>query len=162
MAIAAVSIKPRTVNRYRALGIAWVWIWTALALHVADEALNGFLYIYNPTLIALREKLGWWPMPTFTFEIWLAALITGIGILAALTPFAFRNAGWIRPITYFCAIVLCIGNALGHTLATILGRTVSTVHVSRPAPGFISSPILLLVGVYALLQLHRTRKELPC
>lgn len=159
MASATLSVKPQTVSSYRGLGIAWIWIWAALALHVADEALNGFLNIYNPTVLALRETLGWWPMPTFTFEIWLAALITGIGILAALTPFAFRNCGWLRPVIYFCAM-LCVGNALVHTLATILGRTVSTVHFSRPAPGFVSSPILLFAGVYALTQLHRTRKGL--
>jgi hypothetical protein len=162
MSSATLSVKPRVVESYGGLGIAWIWVWVAVTLHIADEALNGFLYIYNPTVLALREKLGWWPMPTFTFEIWLASLITGVGILAALTPFAFRNSGWLRPIIYFCAIVFCIGNALGHTLATILGRTVSTVHFSRPAPGFISSPILLFAGVYALVQLRRTRKELPC
>lgn len=161
MSSATLSIKPRTVDSYGGLGIAWILVWAALALHVADEALNGFLYIYNPTVLAMREKLGWWPMPTFTFEIWLAGLITGIGILAAFTPFAFRNAGWLRPIIYFCSIALCIGNALVHTLATILGRTVSTVHFSRPAPGFVSSPLLLFAGIYALVQLHRTRKGLP-
>lgn len=161
MASATLSVKPRTPDTYRGLGIAWVLIWTALALHVTDEALSGFLSVYNPTVLALKQKLGWWLMPTFTFDVWLAALIAGIGILAALTPFAFRNAGWLRPIAYFCAIMLCIGNALGHTLATVLGRTVSTVHFSRPAPGFISSPILLFVGIYAFTQLRRTRKGVP-
>ncbi len=159
MASATLNIKPRPVDSARGLGIAWVLIWAALALHVADESLNGFLYIYNPTVLALREKLGWWPMPTFTFELWLTGLMTGIGILAALTPFAFRNSRWLRPIIYFCAM-LCIGNALVHTLATILGRTVSTVQFSRPAPGFISSPRLLFAGVYALVQLRRTPKRL--
>jgi len=48
-------------------------------------------------------------------------------------------------------------NALGHTIATILGQTVSTVQFPRPAPGFYSSPLLLIVSVYALLQLRRTR-----
>lgn len=162
MASATLGIKARTGEPDRRLGIAWILIWTALALHVADEALNGFLYIYNPTVLALREKLGWWPMPTFTFEVWLAGLITGIGILVPLTPFAVRNARWLRPIFYFCAIVLCIANACGHTLATIFGQTVNTVHFSRPAPGFVSSPLLVFVGVYALVQLRRTRKEFPC
>ena len=158
MASATISVKPRTEDSYRGLGIAWILIWVTLALHVADEVLHGFLYIYNTTVLALKDKLGWWPMPTFTFEIWLAGLVTGIGILAALTPFAFRNTRWLRPIIYFCAIVLCIGNALGHTVATVLGRTVIAVHFSRPAPGFISSPLLLFAGVYALVQLQLTRK----
>ena len=48
---------------FRKLGIAWIAIWAALALHVADEAANGFLFIYNPTVTALRERFGFWPMP---------------------------------------------------------------------------------------------------
>lgn len=142
---------------FRRLGIAWILICGALALHVADEALNGFLFIYNPTVTALRERLGWWPMPTFTFEGWLTALAVGILLLTALTPFAFLNARWLRPIFYVSAVVL-IANAFAHTLATIFGRTVSTVHFSRPAPGFLTSPVLLFAGIYALMQLRRTRK----
>ncbi len=141
----------------RRLGIAWILIWLALALHVTDEALTGFLSIYNPTVTALRERFGFWPMPNFTFEVWLAGLAVGIFILAALTPFAFHSPSWMRPLFYFGAIVLCIANACGHTLATIFGRTVSTVHFSRPAPGFISSPVLLFAGIYALVQLRHTR-----
>jgi len=97
-------------------------------------------------------------MPNFTFEGWLTGLAIGILLLALLTPFAFRNAAWMRPLFYFAAIVLCIANACGHTLATIFGRTVGTVHFSRPAPGFVSSPVLLFAGIYALVQLRRTRK----
>ena len=145
---------------YNRLGTAWVLICATLALHVADEGLTGFLRVYNPTVIAMREKLGFWPMPTFTFEAWLIGLLTGILILAALTPLAFRNTTWLRPFFYFCAIVLCIANACGHTLGTIFGRTVSTVHFSRPAPGFYSSPLLLFAGIYAIVQLRRTRKGL--
>jgi len=149
---------PHGASALRRLGIAWIAIWAALALHVADEALTGFLSVYNPTVSALRERFGFWIMPNFTFERWLTNLTVGIFILALLTPFAFRNSRWMRPIIYFSAIVLCIANACGHTLGTILGRSVSTVHFSRPAPGFISSPILLFVGIYALVQLRRTRK----
>jgi hypothetical protein len=146
-------------HRFRRLGLAWIFLCLAVAVHVADEAANGFLLIYNPTVIALRQRLGFWPMPTFTFQEWLTGLAVGILLLAALTPFAFRNASWMRPIIYFCAVVLCILNACGHTLGTIFGRTVSTVHFSRPAPGFISSPILLAAGIYALAQLRKTQKE---
>ena len=155
----ASAVLAAAEDRDRNLGIAWILIWSALTLHVSDEALNGFLYIYNPTVVALREKVGWWPMPTFSFERWLAGLTVGIGILVALTAFAFRNAVWLRPFVYMCAIV-CIANACGHTLATTFGRTVSTVHFSRPAPGFVTSPILLFAGIYALVQLRRTRKGL--
>jgi hypothetical protein len=157
--MAAASVPTlQTPALLRRLGIAWIVIWASLALHVADEALNGFLFIYNPTVTALRERFGFWPMPNFTVEGWLTGLAIGILLLALLTPFAFRNAAWMRPIFYFCAIVLCLANACGHTLATIFGRTVSTVHFSRPAPGFLSSPVLLFAGIYALVHLRRTRK----
>jgi hypothetical protein len=132
-------------------------MWTALAIHVTDEALTGFLSVYNPTVLALRTKLGFWPMPIFGFREWLTDLSVGIVILALLSPFAFRNARWIRPIFYFVAIVAGLLNASGHTIVTILGHTVDTVRFPRPAPGFYSSPLLLIVSVYALLQLRRSK-----
>ena len=132
-------------------------LWIAIALHVTDEALTGFLSVYNPTVLALRARSGFWLMPAFDFREWLAGLTLGILVLAALSPFAFRNARWLRPLFYFCAVVTGIMNALGHTIATVVGHTVSTVQFPSPAPGFYSSPLLLVVSVYALLQLRHTR-----
>lgn len=154
MAAAAPVLIPRQFSK---LGWAWVMMWIALAIHVADEAFTGFLSVYNPTVLALRTKLGFWPMPTFTFQTWLTSLAGGILLLALLTPFAFNNSRWIRPVFYFVAVVVGVLNALGHTIGTILGHTVSTVQFSRPAPGFYSSPLLLIASFYALLQLRRTR-----
>lgn len=130
----------------------------ALVVHVTDEALTGFLSIYNPTVLALRAKLGFWPMPTFGFREWLAGLSIGLLVMAAFSPFAFRNERWIRPIFYFLAIVVGIFNALGHTVGTILGHSVSSVQFARPAPGFYSSPLLLIAAIYALVQLRRTKQ----
>jgi hypothetical protein len=135
-------------------------LWIALALHVTDEALTGFLSVYNPTVLALRARFGFWPMPTFEFGEWVIGLSLGILALAAFSPFAFRNTWWLRPLFYFCAVVPGIANALGHAIATIFSHTVSTVQFARPAPGFYSSPLLLLVSIYALLQLRKTR-DLP-
>jgi hypothetical protein len=156
MAAGAGQVPMRKPSSFR-LGVAWVMMCAALAIHVTDEALTGFLSVYNPTVLALRAKLGFWPMPTFEFREWLTGLILGILLLLALSPFAFRNARWIRPIFYFVAIVTGVFNALGHTTATILGRTVSTVRFPRPAPGFYSSPLLFVASIYALVQLWRTR-----
>ena len=151
--------RPDQAHRRAAfrLGVAWVMLWIALALHVTDEALTGFLLVYNPTVLALRARFGFWPMPTFEFRAWLTALILGILVLAALSRFAFRNVPWIRPLFYFCAVVIGVINALGHTIATVLGHTVSSVEFPRPAPGFYSSPFLLMVSIYALRQLRQTR-----
>ena len=151
----SVRVQGASVSR---LGFAWLFMCVSLAIHVTDEALTGFLSVYNPTVLALRAKLGFWPMPTFGFREWLTGLVLGILLLLALSPFAFRDASWIRPVLYFCALVAGLFNALGHTLATIFGQTVSTVQFARPAPGFYSSPLLAIASVYALVQLRRTRR----
>ena len=142
------------------LGVAWVALSAAVALHVTDEALTGFLDVYNPTVVALRERLGWWPMPTLEYEVWRNGLIFGIVVLFLLAPLMFTNARVMRPLAYVFA-VLMMGNALAHTLATIFGRTVATVRFSRPAPGFWSSPFLLMASAYLLVQLRRTRNTTP-
>ena len=139
------------------LGIAWISFCFALALHVTDEALTGFLSIYNPTVISLREKLGFGPMPTFGFRGWLIGLTMLVVSLALLSPFMYRNARYARPIAYFFAIVAGILNAMGHTVATILGHTVREVTFQRPAPGFLSSPLLFAAACFVLWQLRSTR-----
>jgi hypothetical protein len=134
-----------------------VVFWIALALHVADEALTGFLSVYNPTVLALRARLGYWPMPTFEFREWLTGLMVLIVVLAGLSPFAFRNARPMRRLMFFCVLVAGIFNACGHIVATIFGQTVATVRFPRPAPGFYSSLLLLPAAIYVLAQLRRTR-----
>jgi hypothetical protein len=109
----------------RRLGTAWIPFCFALSLHVLDEAVTGFLSIYNPTVIALRQEFGFWPTPKFEFREWLTGLIVLVILLFALSPFMFRNARWVRPIAFFFVIVAGILIASGHTLATILGHTVS-------------------------------------
>jgi multisubunit Na+/H+ antiporter MnhE subunit len=125
---------------------------------VADEALTGFLGIYNPTVLAVRARLPWFPMPTFEFREWLTGLITAIVVLLLLTPFAFRNARWLRPLAYLFAGVMFF-NGMGHTIATIFGQTVSSVRFPRPAPGFYSSPFLLAGSIYLFVRLRASRRS---
>lgn len=150
---------PAQTSPYPRLGLAWIAMWVALAIHVFDEAVTGFLAVYNPTVLALHAKLGFWLMPTFDFRNWLTSLALGILLLASLTPLAFRNVRWLRALCYFVAIVLGILNALGHTIGTVLGHTVQSVRFPRPAPGFYSSPLLFLAAVYLLIQLRQTRSD---
>lgn len=138
------------------LGAAWIAHCLALALHVADEALTGFLAVYNPTILAIRPR-GWWFPPTFEFRVWLAGLICLVVLLLSLSPFFFRNARWVRPIGYFFGLVN-ISNALGHMTGTVLGRTAASVHFPRPMPGFYSSPFLLAASVYLLIELSASRR----
>ena len=103
--------------------------------------------------MVLRNEYAWFPMPTFEYRDWLIGLIVANVVFLLLTPFAFRNAQWLRPLAYFYAGVHLL-NGTGHTLATIFGQTVSSVHFSRPAPGFYSSPLLLAGSIYLLVRLR--------
>jgi len=142
----------------RNFGIAWILLCLAFCAHVADEALTGFLGVYNPTVLAMRARLSWFPMPTFEFREWLTGLVVANVVLLLLTPFAFRNARWLRPLAYFYSGVHLL-NGMGHTLATIFGQTVSSVQFPRPAPGFYSSPLLFAGSIYLLIRLRASRQS---
>jgi len=137
-------------------GLAWVLLCLSFCAHVADEALTGFLNVYNPTVIAMRARLAWFPMPTFEFRQWLVGLVVANLILLAFTPFAYRNARGLRPLAYFFAGVMLL-NGMGHTVFTVLGRTVASVQFPRPAPGFYSSPFLLITSIYLFARLRASR-----
>jgi len=122
---------------------------------VLDEASTGFLAVYNPTVTAMRERWGWFPMPNFEFRMWLIGLIVGLAFCFALTPLAARGARGLRPFAWFFA-GLHLLNATGHTLATIFGRTVATVTFPRPAPGFYSSPLLFIASIWLMIHLRQT------
>jgi len=137
-------------------GLAWLLLCLSFCAHVADEAFTGFLNVYNPTVIAMRARLAWFPMPTFEFHQWLVGLVVANLILLALTPFAYRNARGLRPLAYFFAGVMLL-NGMGHTVFTVLGRTVASVQFPRPAPGFYSSPFLLITSIYLFARLRASR-----
>ena len=139
-------------------GSGWFALTVAFALHIVDEASTGFLNVYNPTVTAMRERWGWFPMPTFQFREWLVALIIGVTVCFALTPLAARGVRWFRPLAWL-AVVIQFSNAMGHTIGTILGHTVATVTFPRPAPGFYSSPFLVIGSVWLAIQLWKTRRS---
>jgi hypothetical protein len=140
-------------------GFGWPWfaLSVAFALHVTDEASTGFLNVYNPTVTAMRERWGWFPMPTFQFGEWLVGLIVAVAICFALTPLAARNVRWLRPFAWFYALIMFL-NGLGHTLFTILGHTLPSVTFPRPAPGFYSSPLLLIASMWLITRLRNTSR----
>jgi hypothetical protein len=131
---------------------AWIALCVALALHVFDEAATGFLAVYNPTVMALRQRKPWLPLPVFTFGVWLAGLVSVNALLFCLSVFVVRGARWMRPIGYAFAVIM-LANGLIHILGTILGRTLASIRIPRPMPGFYSSPIVLLASVYLLYEL---------
>ncbi len=146
---------PEPSLQNRCLARAWILLCLALGLHVFDEATTGFLGVYNPTVLALRERFGWWPMPTFEFREWLAGLIVACVVLFALSGAVARGAKGTRAAAYIFAILMLL-NAAGHTLGTIFGQTVASVTFPRPAPGFWSSPIMAAAAIYLLVELRRS------
>ena len=128
--------------------IAWICLALAIALHVTEEAVTGFLPVYNGVVEAARSKHPWIPLPTFTFPVWLGGLILGIVLLLAFTPLVSRGQGWMRAASVILA-VLMIGNACGHLGASL--------YWGRPAPGVYSSPVLLIAAVALLITAVRVK-----
>jgi hypothetical protein len=127
---------------------AWVGLAVALALHVTDEALTGFLPVYNSIVRGIRADYSWVPLPTFTFPVWLAGLILGVVLLLAFTPAVSRGARWIRVVSLVLSILM-IGNALGHLGASL--------YWGRVAPGAYSSPVLLVAAAALLITAARAK-----
>ncbi|MGB9104663.1 MAG: hypothetical protein WCC59_07895 [Terriglobales bacterium] len=148
----------RRLQRTSRLGWSWLALCAALALHVTDEALTGFLGVWNPTVAAVHVRWPWLPMPTFRFDVWLGGLIALVVVLFAAWPRFFHGAGVLRlPAYVFSALM--VGNGLGHAVATALGHTVPEVSFARPAPGFYSSPLLIAAAVWVIAELRRTAEH---
>lgn len=139
-------VIPRSPDAVQRHGVAWLLLTAALGVHVADEALTDFLSFYNPMVTSLRERLGWWPMPTFTFDVWLTGLIVAVVLLALLSAFAFRGARAMAWASFPYGGLMLL-NGLGHTLGS--------VYFGRLLPGVYSSPLLLAASVWLLLCARR-------
>jgi hypothetical protein len=62
----------------------------------------------------------------------------------------------LRPLAYFYAGVMLL-NGMGHAVFTVLRQTVASVQFPRPAPGFYSSPFLLISSIYLFVRLRASR-----
>jgi hypothetical protein len=122
-------------------GFAWLALCLALAVHVADEALTDFLSVYNPVARTIRQRVPFLPVPIFCFGVWLGGLILGTILLLCLTPFAFQEASWMKPLSALFGVMM-IGNALLHLTGSLYFR--------RALPGLISSPLLLASATFLL------------
>jgi hypothetical protein len=137
---------------HRRWGFAWLGLVAALALHVTDEAVNGFLPLYNQVVTDARRSMPWFPMPTFTFDGWLSGLVTGILGLLALSPLVFAGHRWLRPAAYVFSTVMA-ANAVGHAAASIYSWTW--------APGVYSSPVMFVAALVLFTETRRLRASAP-
>ena len=129
---------------------AWLWLVVALALHVIDEASTGFLDVYNPTVRALRERFGWFPMPE-------SASMSGDGTSGAharsraADAVVDRGPRALRVATVIFAGLMAL-NGVAHITGTYAGVPVATVRFERPMPGSWSSPLLIGAAVFFIVR----------
>ena len=123
--------------------VAWLLLVTAVAFHVFDETVTDFLPFYNQFVISLRERLGFFPAPTFSFGVWLGGLIAAIILGYALTLVVARGGKIIRAITLVLG-VLMVMNGLLHLF--------TSVYFGRISPGMWSSPFLIAAAAFVIIQ----------
>jgi uncharacterized protein with HXXEE motif len=118
----------------------------ALAAHVVDEAVTGFLDVYNPIVRSLRARFGWFPMPEFTFDVWLIGLCALVAVLSLLIPLAFRGSRAVRVLSYPYAAIMLLNGA---------GHLIGSVYLRRWAPGATTAPLLIATSVWLLFAATR-------
>lgn len=131
---------------------AWLLLAGALAVHVVDEALTDFLAFYNPLVLSIRSQVPWFPMPVFTFGVWVTGLVVLVVLLACLAPavrlgaFGTRLASWVLSCIMFM-------NGLGHLAGSL--------YFQRWLPGATSAPLLLIASlILARATLRRQQSRL--
>jgi hypothetical protein len=130
----------------RRFGYAWIFLAAALALHVTDEAMTDFLSVYNPTVRAIRERLPFLLLPTFSFGVWLTGLCVGILLLFCLSPLAFRGSRFLIWVAFPLSIIM-LGNGLLHIAGSF--------YLGRLMPGVYSSPILLIASAWLFINARK-------
>ena len=133
----------------RPFGLAWTALSLALAAHVVDEALTGFLDVYNPAVESIRQRVSWFPMPVLTFDVWLGGLAVVVAVLLALSPLAYRGARSLRIAAYPFAAVMLL-NGIAHLAAS--------VYLGRWAPGATTAPLLIAASVWIVVAERRTNR----
>lgn len=136
-------------RRARRHWVAWMGLCGALTIHVADEALTDFLAIYNPTVLALRERYPFLPLSTFTFEGWLSLLIFAIVVLVAVSFFVWKGRWAMRPISYAFAGFMLLNGLLHIAGSFYMGTFMSGVY---------SSPLLLVASTALIVYTYRHKE----
>jgi hypothetical protein len=136
-------------------GFAWLLLGLAFGLHIWDLAAHDFLTYYNATALALYGHFAIVPRMDLSIKTWLTAVILINLAFLALTPLAYRNTNWVRPIgCLFAGIAIVEG--IGQILATLRGGTVGSVHFEGVAPGLYTAPLLLICSAFLLRVMRKS------
>ncbi|MGB8537144.1 MAG: hypothetical protein WCD57_12060 [Acidobacteriaceae bacterium] len=136
---------------------AWLLLDVAFGLHAYEEAVTGFLPIYNQTASEIRTRIPRLPIPVFSRREWLGRLGMGMACMLALSPEVYWRARWTKPLIRAVSGIM-LGNALLHVAGTIRGCTFSTVQFPRPMSGFYSSPLLAAASINMLAALREEQR----
>jgi hypothetical protein len=127
---------------------AWIWLAVALGLHVADEALTGFLDFYNPLVLQIRSRLSWFPMPTFTFGPWLTGLMIVVVVLFLCAPAIRRGGSGARFVSWALSAIMFM-NGIGHLAGS--------AYFQRWLPGATTAPLLLVTSALLAMATRQRR-----
>lgn len=127
---------------------AWYFVVGALGLHVLDEATTGFLDFYNPLVLQVRAVWAWFPMPTFTFQVWLAGLVLLVLGLALVGPLVRRGVTGTRGASWLLSAIMLLNGA---------GHLFGSAYYAQWLPGTTSAPLLLLASTF--LARHTWRRD---
>jgi hypothetical protein len=136
---------------------AWLVLNLAFGVHAYEEAVTGFLPIYNQTAAEIRVRIPQLLISIFSRQEWLSRLGMGTALMLALSPEVYRGARWTSPLIRAVSAIM-LANALLHVAGTICGRTFSSVRFSRPMPGFYSSPLLAAASLNLMAALRAEQR----
>lgn len=114
-----------------------------LAVHIGDEAANGFVDLWNPAVTAMG--LGWLRMG---FPVWIGLLALGVAGLLILSIWVRRGTWWTVHAAYIYALLMG-SNAAAHLIFSIHRRTWMA--------GSYTSPVLLAASTALWMTAGRRR-----
>jgi len=126
----------------RNLGLPWLVLCLALAVHVAEEIGSGFLSAYQLALESMKQLVPYMEFPHVSLTVWLGASIGFVAVLAVLTPLAYRGARGMRTLMLWL---------IGLALANVAGHVAGSVLAGRPMPGVYSTLALAGACTYAII-----------
>lgn len=131
--------RQRIVRRH---WCAWMGLCAALAIHIVDEAVTEFLAFQNASVLAIREKYPFLPLPVLTFKIWLSLLIFAVIALTAVSYFVWKGRWAMRPISYAFG---------GFMLLNGLCHIAISIYMEELMSGVYSSPLLLAASIALII-----------
>jgi len=139
-------VTAESAHRSHGIGRPWLALCFALAVHVAEEAFIGFLPFYSDATRAVSELLPFVTSPSLVLAASMWTGVAFVAILTALAPLAYRGASGMRVATIGVALI---------ALANVSGHIVGSVLAGQALPGVYTTPLLAVVGIYALVSAWR-------